>query len=466
MRGALAAAAASVEEAISVTPAHVDARANVISLPRQPRAARADPNALVDPDALVDPHALAAVRSAALGTAWSALWRSRLLIWVAGCLAASVLGTAPGLVRRFDPTGISTSFGSVGNVLAAPAVRGDAIWYLRIAQSGYHTAAATRFFPLYPLLVRAGSWLTGSLTVAGILISLAAVLVGLLIIHRLTVLELGARVANLTIELIAFGPLALFLSAVYTESLFLALSAGTFYAARRGRWATAGALGGLAALTRVTGVLLVVPVLILFLYGPRTDAEPVKPQLRFMPRYRLTPAVLWTALIPAGTAVFSVYLTLRGYRPTAFLTAQSRFTHHVPALPVVAVWDAAQMAWQELRLGFSGVVGFASQTQSVVGMIALGAAVVALTGVFRRLPLAYGLFILVGLLVPLSSPTVGDPLKGLARYETVLFPLYMAAAAWAIERGTRRPLLLGFAALGIFFTAQFATWHIVGSQLL
>jgi hypothetical protein len=412
-----------------------------------------------------DPGSAPPDTDATLPVVWSRLWRSRLLVWVSAGLAVAVLGTVSSMVKRFDPTGLSTSasLGSVGNVLAAAAVRGDAIWYLRIAHEGYYTAAATRFFPLYPLLVHAGSWLTGSLPIAGVLVSMLALFGGLFVIHRLTTLELGARVADVTVELIAFGPLALFLSAVYTESLFMALAAGTFYAARRGRWATAGALGGLAALTRITGVLLVVPVLILFFYGPRADVESTGTRRGLLPSYRFAPAALWAALIPGGTAVFSGYLMLRGYGPLSFLHAQTRFTHHVLAVPLVSVGNAALDAWTQLRLGFTG---FETQTQSVVGLVALTVALLALLGVYRRLPLAYGAFVLVSLLVPLSSPTVGDPLKGLPRYLTVLFPLFMAAAPWALARGMRRPLVLGFAALLVFFTAQFATWHVVGSQLL
>lgn len=415
---------------------------------------------------LTEPPPRSDAQSAALPAAWSAVWRSRLLIWVAGCLAVSVLGTAPGMATRFDPTGISSSFGIVGNVLAAPAVRGDAIWYLRIAHTGYFSLPASRFFPLYPLLIRVTAWLTGSPAVAGVAISIGALLIGLLVIHRLTVLELGARAADVTVELIAFGPTALFLSAVYTESLFVAISAATFYAARRGRWAIAGSLGALAALARVTGILLVVPVVLLFLYGPRCDAEPDRRESRLRPAYRVTPALLWAALIPAGTAAFSAYLMLQGYQPLAFFDAQTRLLHHGTMLPLITAWNGALSAWQQLKLGFEGTVGIVSQTQSLVGLIALGAAVLAFWGVCRRLPLAYAAYVAVGLLVPLSSPTVGDPFKGLARYETVLFPLYMAAAAWAGERGTRRPLLIGCAVLLVVFTAQFATWHIVGSQLL
>lgn len=398
---------------------------------------------------------------------WSSMWRSRLLVWVAGCLAATVLGSAPGISGGLDPVGIARSFGKVGNFLLAPAVRWDGTWYLQIAHSGFNSLASARFFPLYPLLIRVGGWLTVAPVIAAVAISLGAMFVALLLIHRLTVLELGERTADLTVELVAFGPVAFYFSAVYSESLLLALTAGSLYSARRGRWALAGVLGGLAALTRVTGFLVVVPVAIMFLYGPRDDARPERPGARWLPRYRITPRLLWAALIPAGTAMYGTYLKLRGYGFLAFEHSQTKLQHHVLMFPLVTIWQAAEDGWNQLRLGLTGWGGLLStHHQSVVGLLAIVAALLALIAVIRRLPFCYGAFVLAGLLVPLSSPVVGDPLKGLPRYESVLIPLYMGAAAWARERGVRRPLLLGSAALLVLFTAQFATWHVVGSELL
>jgi hypothetical protein len=185
-----------------------------------------------------------------------------------------------------------------------------------------------------------------------------------------------------------------------------------------------------------------------------------------MPRYRVTPKLMWAALIPAGTLLFCAYLMAIGYEPLAFMDAQTRFTRHEFVLPFVTVWKGALLAWEQLRIGIMARDGLATSTQGVVGMLALVVAVTTLRGVWRRLPFAYAAFIVVGLLVPLCTPTVGDPLKGLGRYVTVLFPLYMAAAAWAVEHRARRLLLIGCGALLILFTAQFATWHIVGAQLL
>ena len=404
--------------------------------------------------------------AAGLLRTWTVFWRSRLLIWVAGCTAFVLLGTESGAVQAFDPAGVSVSFGRIGNVLAAPAVRWDSIWYLQIAHDGYRSATETRFFPLYPLLIRAGSWISGSMVFAGIVISLAALLAGLEIVRRLTALELGARASDATVQLIAFGPMALFLSAVYTESLFIALTAATFYAARRGRWAIAGSLGGLAGMTRIGGILILAPVLLLFFYGPRTDSPPMRVTSRWRPRYGFTPEVLWSALIPAGAALVPLFMLLRGFGPAATLHAQEQFSSHEIALPIVSVWDGAQLAWHQLRLDLAGVATPTYQSQAMLQLGVLLLASVALVGVFRRLPFAYGAYVTLGLLQHLASPTIGDPLRGFDRYASMRFPLFMWLGAWAVERRAMRPILAVSILMLVFFTCQFATWRWVGTPQL
>ena len=127
------------------------------------------------------------------------------------------------------------------------------------------------------MLMRAVATITYSEVVAGILVSLVSFGIALVLLHQLTDLEFGPAVARRTVWLIALFPASVFFSAVYTEGLFLALSIGAVYAARKGCWAWAGALGGLAALTRNTGVLIGVAVLLLYLYGPRAD-RPTPPR--------------------------------------------------------------------------------------------------------------------------------------------------------------------------------------------
>ncbi len=348
----------------------------------------------------------------------------------------------------------------------APAVRWDSIWYLMIAKHGYVSAQATAFYPLYPLLVHFTSFFTGSLAAGGVAISLASLLGALILLRRLTELELGADTARGTVLLVAFGPMALFLSAVYTESLFLLLSVGTIYAARQGRWALAGALGGLAALTRVEGVLLVVPVVLLFLYGPREDGRRSVVTRRWWPRYRLAPAIGWTALIPAAAGCWLLSLAIQGFGPDATALAEERFWHRQLTLPFVGAWHGIVAAGNELVQAVTGAGTSAFTGEELLQAGVLGLSIVALVGVFRRLPIAYGAYAALALLMPLTDPPIADPLKDFDRYASVVFPLFMWAADWALRRHALRPLLVVLIAMLMFCTVQFATWHWVGSRLI
>ncbi|WP_433612250.1 mannosyltransferase family protein [Dactylosporangium sp. CA-139114] len=136
----------------------------------------------------------------------------------------------------------------------------DSKWFVAIAEHGYQPtpdASPAAFFPLYPLLIRAFTPLcVGRPWVAALLVANGALLAALILLYRLTDLELGrAAAARATFYLVAF-PTGFFLSAAYNEGLFLALMLATVYCLRRRLWWSAGALGALAATTRSAGILL------------------------------------------------------------------------------------------------------------------------------------------------------------------------------------------------------------------
>ena len=414
----------------------------------------------------------------ALAVAWRALWVSRLVVWAAGVAGVALLGRVdrwPG----FDRGGWSTGFGAAGDLLLSPAVRWDSVWLLEIAAGGYaDDPARTAFFPLYPLMVRAvaaPARLLGAgqdaLTLAGIAVSLAALLAGLWVVHRLCELELDRRAAGLAVVLVAFFPTAWAFSAVYTESLFLALSAGAIYAGRLGRWRWAGALGALAAATRSTGVLLMVPLGLLYLYGPRADAVPRTDgrARRLAPRFALRGDAAWLGLVVLGPAAYLALLALTTPDPWAPLGAGAHW-HRQLTFPFGGAIDGAVAA-------FAGAVQLLSASRSPVRFPPAGGdpflvaahnlsdfaylviAVVALVGALRRLAPAYGAWALCALAVPLSYPVGPQPLASLPRYLAVLFPLHMWAAAWAAGR-RRRFVLVGVSVLALVEgSAAFATWH-------
>ncbi|MDE3131695.1 MAG: hypothetical protein KGL16_11135, partial [Acidobacteriota bacterium] len=204
---------------------------------------------------------------ATMRTAWRALWTSRLVILFCGAAGVVQIGVPGSAWSDYDKQHLTAPFGYLANAVLAPFARWDSVWYLTIAQHWYaHTRQRMAFFPLYPALIHVLGWVTRSDLVAGVLISLVALAVALLLIGRLVALDFGEQVATTTVLLLAFCPVSFFLSAVYTESLFLALSVGTIYAARRERWLLCGVLGFLAAISRNGGIALIVPTAIIYFY--------------------------------------------------------------------------------------------------------------------------------------------------------------------------------------------------------
>ena len=337
--------------------------------------------------------------------------------------------------------------------------------------------------------------------IAGVLISVVAFGLALYGIHRLTTLELGAsrarigelagvrtlaevaapakvsqradtgEVARLAVALVAFAPMAFFFSAVYTESLYLALSVGLFWCARNGRWAWVGVLGALAAATRSTGVVLLLPALVLYLYGPREDRLPDLPSPRLLwPRYRVRRDCLWLLLVPLGAGLYMTYLALSGGDALLPFQAQGAWDRHLTG-PFVGAWDGLTAGLDGVRQLVSGQIHHvyfaptvgrpmvaAGHNAMLLGFLAL--ALPALVGAFRRLPAAYGLYAVAALALPLSTPVASQPLMSLPRFEVVLFPLFMWAALWLAPRRRLALAVLAVSALLlVLFVAQFSTWH-------
>ena len=450
-------------------------------------------------------------RVRAIGDSARALIGSRALVWLAGVATLATLGFGP-VRKAFDPPGVTRGFGWLGDLLAGPAARWDSAWYLVIAHYGYRpdlgrlTAPRAAFFPLYPLGLSATSWLGAPPVLAGVLVSLLALALALYGIHRLTALEFrtvaaplragGAgharEAARLAVLLTAFAPMAFFLSAVYAESLFLALSVGVFWSARHGRWAATGGLAALAAATRSAGVLLSLPALILYLYGPRADRPPelargspaggrdgARPRAvgraackarALLPRYRPRRDMLWLALAPAGLAAYGAYLGLVGGDALLPFHAQGEWGRHF-AGPFAGIWDGLRAAFEGARQLLSGQrqhvyfplaadSPFVAAGHNLVLFGFLLAAVPAIVGVLRTLPFAYGAYVIVALAMPLSYPVAAQPLMSLPRFELVLFPLQMWFAGWLAARPrARAPAIVMSALLLVLFTAAFATWH-------
>lgn len=411
--------------------------------------------------------------SGSLRDVWWAFLVSRLAIWLAGLYGILAVG--------YRPTGraplAGSRVGDLGQLLLGTAVHWDGAFYASIALHSYRSAPEQAFFPLYPVVVAGARLILASTLISAIAVSLAAFAVALYLLHRLTTLELGLAHARTAVLVLAFFPTSLFFSMAYAESLLLALTLGAVYAARRGRWALAGMLGMLASATHNSGVLVVIPVALLYLYGPRADREGFPPMIEgqpaaplarrsWRPAHRPAWDMAWLALIPIGLLAFSCYLGIRSGDPPRLLHLNGALWHR-QLEPLGGVAQLPGMLWHSLRSAATAPPGklFPATNGPYRGAAAnlldIGMFLFALAGavlVVRRLPRAYAAFTIVALALFSSAPKPTEPLMSMPRLLLILFPLPMVLAQWLDRTPARRASYLACSALALgVLSLQFAT---------
>jgi len=318
--------------------------------------------------------------------------------------------------------------------------RWDSDWYLLIAEEGYRPAPSSTpaFFPLYPALVGGlGRLLLGHYVLAGVLVSLAACLAAFALLHRLALPRLGGEGARRAVLYLALFPTALFLQAVYAESLFLALALAAFVLAERGRWLGAGAAAGLALLTRPVGIALLPALLVL---AWRAEDRPR--------------ALLAPALAAATGALYPLALWLWIDEPLAFLRAQEGIWQRELswAGPLGGLWEGAAALFRD----DGGRALALNLQQFVFALVFVALAVIA----WRAFGAAYGVFAAVGLAIPLAAPSERWPLLSLPRFGLVLFPLLLALALdGGRRRGVHEAIVAVSALLLGLFVVQWALWQ-------
>lgn len=390
----------------------------------------------------------AATRAAGARPAWLLLG-IRGLFWAGAALA---LLWTQGLLARGNPD--LRAYEPLTDLLFGTFAQWDAVWYVHVADSGYDTEQVAAFFPLYPLVVRGVAEVVGSTVVAGVLVSLVSAGTAAVVIARLARPLLGERGARDTVLLLALYPVAFVFTSVYPEALFLALSAGAFAAAVRGRGWEAGLLGALAVATRPLGLALLAPLAYLLRPRSRTRAE------------LLRPAPL--LLLPVPLALFAWYLDRRHGNPWLFLDAQSEYwQRHTPTLgPLGGLWESAEAAYHGagqllLHLPRTGEGAYDRFDQIALWFVLHFLLLLAagwLTWVaWRRLGTAYGLYSAALLVLALSSTSTWFPLQSLPRYLLADFPLFLALASLLEGRPrARTATLVAFGAVGAAAAVAFS----------
>lgn len=296
----------------------------------------------------------------------------------------------------------------------------DSYWYMDIVQNGYSTAGRLAefpdqtnlvFFPLYPLLMKLFSYLTGgNYFIAGLLVSNVCLLVSCYLLYLLVKLEQGRKVARHSVKYLLLFPVSFILSGLFTESLYLCLTLLCFYLARKRQWWLAGACGAALSATRTLGVLIVLPLAFEYMRS-----------LRFRPK-----AIRWNSLfillVPIGLAAFSYY----SYRITGdflfFKTNQAAWNREVTN-PIWALLQAA------------GQVASEQSVKRLLEICFCLAGLGVLMRFYRALGFSYWLFGMYSILVPLSAGIASMP-----RFTLPIFPLYIGLALLAGRRWRDRAI--------------------------
>jgi SAM-dependent methyltransferase len=381
------------------------------------------------------------------------LW-SRLAIWVVALFALLSFETSARNPEfwRWDAERLH-DLGYAVDVWA----RWDSAWFVRIAEHGYSAPSSTpAFYPGYPSLVAGlGRLLFGHYVLAGVLVSLAACAVAFALLHRLALEKLGPAGAFRSVAYLAFFPMALFLQAVYSESLYLSLTLAAFLLAERGRFLGAGGLAGLAVLTRFAGLALLPALAVLAWRSPARKR-----------------ALASLAVAPALFALYPLLLQQQTGKPLAFVDAQRDGWQRElsPLGPLGGLWDglrAAVAGVRQLAVGRDGAVYWPVQGTDPLRVAALNLEQLAFTLAFiglavyawRRFGAPYGLFALGSLAIPLSVPTEEWPLLSLPRFGLGIFPLFLALGALSARPRLHAALLPISATLLGVAVVQWVLWQ-------
>lgn len=373
---------------------------------------------------------------------------SRFIVFFSGYLAEVAI---PGII------GDGLYHVNPNNVFLDIWARWDSGFYLRISQSGYWfmpgLQSGVAFFPVYPLLINLLSPFVGGMLAAGVLVSNTALYLALVFLYKLTELEFGKSAAGRTVMYIAVFPTAFFFTAVYTESLFLLLSVGTMYFARKQQWAWAALFGLICSASRIVGVLMFGVVVLEWLGAHGwllTRMHQKQSWLNLWQGLRqdgLTLVML--GIMPLGLLSYMLFLNQQFSDPVAFSTTQSAWGRKMVGPVASVMTDLGRL----LSSDFSkGDVGY----HILLDVGAFAVVLIIAAAIWRRLGASYAIYSLLSMLIPASSGT-----GSLSRYALMVFPMFMMLGLWGKRTWLDRSLLVLFSVLMGMLTSLFVNWIFV-----
>ncbi|WP_155373822.1 mannosyltransferase family protein [Catellatospora vulcania] len=375
---------------------------------------------------------------------WKSAVRAGLAYWLVGrILVAAVEFVALAVNRTTGHCNWDTTRHGVLGDLLHQLAQFDSCNYAAIAIQGYPRAgtetllnpgwpaeAYTAWPPVFPLLTRGFDLiLPGSAVLATVIASNVAALALMIMLARLMQTELGVEPGNRAVLMFAAFPAAMFLAAGYSESTFLLFSVTCLYLARRERWWLAGLAGALAGATRVIGLVLALALLYEYLRRRGFDWRKVRLD------------VLAVALVPAGLALYMIFLWRAYGNPLVFIEVQSLWGRRT-APP----WSGVRYAIQAIDFEANRTLAMRNimDVVTAIGMTALLALALVGPWKLRRDQFFLIIFGALPFLFALCQPLPygNTPLLSLNRFAIAVIPAFMVLAKMLHRRSAREAYLL------------------------
>ncbi len=369
------------------------------------------------------------------------LWKL-IIGWRLLLLLVSLIAT---LVLRYRPDFLYSSLGFEHFIWSWANF--DGVLYLENAAGSL--LAEPRFLPLFPLLIKLFSlrWLVATpLSVqagVGLVITHVAFGLSLIWLYQLLKLDYPELVAKRALWFLVLFPTSFFLVALYGESIFLALVLGAFLSARHKQWWLSFACVGLASVTRLPGILLLIPIAWEWWVSNRTSQ---KPQFNFE---KLLP--LAVAVLPLILLVVANFQTFGD--PLKFVHAQGELANgrstSALVFPLIVFWR-----YLNILTSLSPQI-----FEWWIALLELGSGLLAVAVVYfswkLKLRASYQLYSLAMMALPFLSGT----LSGFPRYVVIVFPLFLLLAH--VPKNWGRLVLISCAILQMLLVALFTRGYFV-----
>jgi len=319
--------------------------------------------------------------------------------------------------------------------------RWDSFQFLHVAEHGYEPTSdgITHYittFPLFPLIIKNLTYFIGDYFISGLIFVNIAYFVSMVVLYNLVKMHYSEPVAFRTILFMGIYPLSFLFSMVYSESVFLMFSVLAFYFAYKEKWIMASVFGFCAAATRIVGVVLFVPLVLIYL-----------DQIKYNIKNIRTP-ILSILLVPLGLCfVFFLHYLYSGNFLIYFEMAK-RVTLE-PSFP-----------WTSIKNTIQTIINYAKKGQfSEYAIIQLFSCfmilAVFIVGIKKIKNMPYLIYSILMLLLLLCS----NNLFSFQRYSIVLFPMFIILAIIADSWKFNTLYCCACIPLFVYFLYRYENWY-------